>query len=136
MDATLLDTDMLSEILKRRSARVMAKTAAYLEEHGRFTFSAFSRFEIRRGYVERRATRQLARFNVFCGHSLVLPVTDVIFDRACDLWAEARQGGHPCGDADVLIAATALEHSLVLASGNLRHFDWVPTLKLADWRTE
>jgi tRNA(fMet)-specific endonuclease VapC len=42
MDATLLDTDILSEILKQRNPRVMAKASAYLDEHGRFTFSAFS----------------------------------------------------------------------------------------------
>ena len=83
MDATLLDTDILSEILKRRDAQVTAQAAAYLREHGQFTISAFSRFEVRRGYVERRATRQLARFDVFCGHSLVLPATDAVFDRAC-----------------------------------------------------
>lgn len=136
MDATLLDTDILSEILKQRSALVTAKAAAYLREHSQFTFSAFSRFEVRRGYVERRATRQLARFDVFCGHSLVLPVTDAVFDRACLLWAEAKQGGQPCGDADLLIAATALEHNLALATGNLRHFSWVPNLRLVDWRAE
>ena len=136
MDATLLDTDILSEILKRRDAQVTAQAAAYLREHGQFTISAFSRFEVRRGYVERRATRQLARFDVFCGHSLVLPATDAVFDRACILWAEARHGGHPCGDADLLIAATALEHNLALASGNLRHFTWVPKLRLEDWRSE
>ena len=135
MDATLLDTDMLSEILKQRNARVTTKAATYLEEHGRFTFSAFSRFEIRRGYVERRATRQLARFNVFCDHSLVLPITDAILDRACVLWAEARHSGHPRGDADLLIAATALENNLSLASGNIRHFAWLSKLGLEDWRT-
>jgi tRNA(fMet)-specific endonuclease VapC len=135
MDATLLDTDILSEILKQRIARVTAKAAAYLEVHGQFTYSAFSRFEVRRGYLERRATRQLIRFDEFCGRSLVLPITDSVLDRACILWAEARHGGHPCGDADLLIAATALEHNLVLASGNLRHFEWMPNLTLEDWRS-
>jgi tRNA(fMet)-specific endonuclease VapC len=136
MDATLLDTDILSEVLKQRDAHVMANASIYLKEHGQFTFSAFSRFEVRRGYVERGATSQLARFEVFCEHSLVLSISEAVFDRACALWAEARRGGHPCGDADLLIAATALEHNLALTSGNLRHYRWVPQLKLADWRTE
>jgi tRNA(fMet)-specific endonuclease VapC len=104
MDATLLDTDILSEILKQRNATVVANAAKYLAEHGQFVFSAFSRYEIRRGFFERRATRQLERFEEFCAHSSVLPVTDAVFDQAATLWASARRGGHSCGDADLLIA--------------------------------
>jgi predicted nucleic acid-binding protein len=54
--------------------------------------------------------------------------------RAADLWAEARRGGHPQSDADLIIAATALEHGLALVTGNTTHFSWIPGLKLADWR--
>jgi tRNA(fMet)-specific endonuclease VapC len=134
MDAVLLDTDILSEVLKHRNATVIANASAYLPQHAQFTFSAFSRFEIRRGYHEKKASKQLARFDTFCGKSLVLPVNDAIFDRAAILWAQARRSGHACGDADVLIAATALEHGLVLATGNLRHFAWVPGLRTENWR--
>src|SRR5260221_9181339 len=135
MDAALLDTDTLSEILKARNAMVAAKAMSYLRHHNHYTFSAFSRFEIRRGWVDKQATRQLANFEVFCGHSLVLPLTDAIFDRAAALWATSRQGGHPNGDADLLIAATALENDLVLVTGNLRHFGWMSGMKVEDLRT-
>lgn len=134
MDATLLDTDILSEILKQRNATVVANAATYLAEHGQFLFSAFSRYEIQRGFLERGATRQLERFEEFCAHSSVLAVTDAVFDQAAMLWAAARQGGHASGDADLLIAATAQIHGLVLATGNARHFQWTPNLTLADWR--
>jgi tRNA(fMet)-specific endonuclease VapC len=135
MGPTLLDTDILSEVIKQRNAAVTAKATAYLQQFGQFTISAFSRFEVRRGYLLKSATPQLARFEVFCSHSVVLPVTDAIFDHAALLWAEAQQGGHPCGDADLVIAATALVHGLVLATGNVRHFSWITGLKIADWRT-
>jgi tRNA(fMet)-specific endonuclease VapC len=135
MDVTLLDTDILSEFLKQRNCAVNEMAASYLQEYGQFTFSAFSRFEIRRGFLERQAVRQLERFEEFCRHSLVLPVSDAIFDRACHLWVKARQGGHPCSDADLLIAATALVHKLTLSTGNMRHFDWMPNLTLIDWRS-
>jgi tRNA(fMet)-specific endonuclease VapC len=134
MDASLLDTDTLSEILKRRNAAVAAKAAAYLKQHGQFAFSVFSRFEIRRGYLEKQASRQLANFDVFCGHSLVLPLDDMIFDEAALLWSQARQGGNPRSDADLLIAATAARHNLVLVTGNHRHFAWIPGLRIDDWR--
>jgi tRNA(fMet)-specific endonuclease VapC len=135
MDPTLLDTDMLSEVLKQRNVAVTAKAATYLQQHGQFTISAFSRFEIRRGFFAKQASKQLARFETFCNHSVLLPITDAIFDRAAILWADAQSGGHPCGDADLLIAATAMTHDLVLATGNLRHFAWISGLKTKDWRT-
>lgn len=135
MDATLLDTDILSEILKQQNETVTAKAASYLEEHSQFAFSAFSRFEIQRGFLERQAIRQLERFGEFCRHSTVLPVTDAVFDRAGILWAAARQGGHPCGDADLIIAATAQLHNLTLVTGNIRHFAWATNLTLTDWRS-
>jgi tRNA(fMet)-specific endonuclease VapC len=93
MDASLLDTDILSEFLKEKNAAVAAKALAYLQEHGQFTFSGMTRFEIRRGYLETKASRRIARFDVFCERSIVLPITDRIFDRAAELWAEARQSG-------------------------------------------
>jgi tRNA(fMet)-specific endonuclease VapC len=110
MDVALLDTDTLSEVLKQRNPPVAKHAAAYIQAHGQFCFSAFTKFEILRGYKESKATRQIPKFAHFCSQSLVLPVTDPIFDRAADLWVVARQGGHPHGDADLLIAATALEH--------------------------
>jgi tRNA(fMet)-specific endonuclease VapC len=61
-------------------------------------------------------------------------VTDAIFDRAADLWVIARQGGYPHGDADLIIAATALEHARALVTGNTPHFAWIPGLVIADWR--
>jgi len=107
MDAALLDTDILSEGLKQRNAAV-ATTAAYLQDQ--------------------------CRFATFCQHSPTLPVTDPVFHRAADLWVTARQGAHPYGDADLLIAATALEYGRVLVTGNPNHFAWIPGLTVTGWR--
>jgi predicted nucleic acid-binding protein len=134
MEIALLDTDMLSEVLKQRNPQVVAKATAYLRSHGSFAFSAFTRFEIARGFKEKGATNQLTRLREFCQHSLILPVTDSIFERAEDLWAIARNGGLPCGDADLIIAATALETGRVLVTGNMNHYAWISGLKREDWR--
>lgn len=134
MDAALLDTDILSEVLKQRNPAVTQKATEYLNGHQRFTFSAITRFEIARGYTESRSQRLLARFAEFCRRSEVVPVSDDVIDRAIDLWAVARRGGHPHGDAGLLIAATALVQGRTLVTGNTAHFQWVPGLTLDDWR--
>ena len=89
----LLDTDLLSEVLKQKHAIVVQKATAYLQAHQRFTFSAFTRYEVVRGLKAKRATRQLKRFVTFCQHSLILPITDDDLDRAADLWATADRTG-------------------------------------------
>ena len=134
MAPAILDTDILSEVLKQRHPNVRKNSRQYLRSHGQFAISAVTRFEIIRWYKELGAVRPLERFLTFCGQSLVLPVTDDLFDRAADLWVLARRGGHPCNDADLLIAATALEANRRLISGNTAHFAWIPGLVLEDWR--
>ncbi len=134
MTIALLDTDTLSELLKQRNLQVNSRAAEYLRRHRQFTFSVFTRFEIARGFKEKGATTQLTRFREFCLHSLILPVTDAIFDRAEDLWAMARKSGLPHGDADLIIAATAMESGRILVTGNTTHYSWIPGLTLYDWR--
>jgi tRNA(fMet)-specific endonuclease VapC len=130
----LLDTDILSELLKQKNAAVVAKAAAYLAQHGQFALSALTRYEITRGLREKGATAQLQNFEAFCRHSLVLPLTDGVLDRAADLWVLAGLQGKPRSDADLFIAATTLEHGRILVTGNTAHFSWIPNLTLEDWR--
>src|SRR5947209_58385 len=105
----LVDTDIVSEVLKQKHPIVIQKAAAYLRAHARFILSAFTRYEVVRGLKAKGAARQLARFTAFCQNSLILPITDDILDRAADLWATADRTGQPKRDADLIIAATAQE---------------------------
>src|SRR6478672_1919370 len=49
MPAALLDTDTISEMLRRRNPIVEQNAAIYLKENGPFAFSAISYYEIVRG---------------------------------------------------------------------------------------
>jgi len=130
----LLDTDILSEVLKQKHPGVVQKASAYLQQHQQFAFSAMTRYEVVRGLKDKGASKQLRKFETFCQHSLLLALTDAILDRAADLWVIARKGGLPKRDADLFIAATALEHGRVLVTGNTPHFSWIPGLVVEDWR--
>jgi predicted nucleic acid-binding protein len=41
--------------------------------------------------------------------------------------------GAPLGDADLRIAAIALARSLIVVTGDVRHFQWVPGLVVENW---
>ena len=134
MDEALLDTDILSEVLKRKDKQVLATARQYLAEHQRLAFSAITAYEIIRGMHAKRATRQLAEFLQTLDTSDVLPLSMPLLMRAAELWAVGENGGYPHDDADLIIAATALDGGRTLVTGNTDHFSWIDGLRLSDWR--
>jgi tRNA(fMet)-specific endonuclease VapC len=64
----------------------------------------------------------------------VLPLTDDIIVQAADLYALLHQAGQLISDADILIAATALKHNLVMVTENVNHFRRIPGLSIESWR--
>ena len=60
MPVLLLNTDTLSEIIKRRNTAVVRKADEYVARHGPFSFSLMTRFEILRGLKAKHATAQLS----------------------------------------------------------------------------
>jgi len=52
----------------------------------------------------------------------LLPVTKAISDRWGILAARSQQQGKPLGNIDGLLAATAIEHGLTVATHNTKHF--------------
>ena len=134
MDEALLDTDILSEVLKGKDANVVAKARLYHAQYGQFVFSAMTYYEVLRGIQLKKATKQIAQFPQFASSADVVPISIPILERAADLWVSALTGGHPHGDADLIIAATALELGRLLVTGNTPHFSWIPGLRIEDWR--
>jgi tRNA(fMet)-specific endonuclease VapC len=134
MDEALIDTDILSEVLKGKDARVLANLQLYLTQHSRLAFSAITFYEIVRGLVVTGASQQLTRFLQMAGNSEIVPVSLSILRRMADLWAAANIGGFPRNDADLIIAASALEVGRVLVTGNTSHFAWIQGLRLDNWR--
>lgn len=49
--------------------------------------------------------------------------------------AELEAKGQRIDDADIIIAATALEGGMTLVTGNTKHFSRIPGLKLENWFT-
>ena len=46
---------------------------------------------------------------------------------------ELEKQGLRIGDMDIFIAATALEEDLILVTGNVKHFERIPDLKIQNW---
>lgn len=129
--AYLFDTDAISELLRPRP---LARYVGWLETIPRdeqFT-SAVTVGELFQGAF-RSSARERHLANI---EERVLPAVTVlpydvpvarIFGR---IRAELEASGDILPDADLQIAATALRHDLELVTGNVRHFERIPDLRL------
>ena len=64
----------------------------------------------------------------------VLPVSEDVMFKWRLLVEEGRKSGHTFSRPDLIIAATALDAGRTLVTGNTAHYEWIPGLKLEDWR--
>jgi tRNA(fMet)-specific endonuclease VapC len=135
---TILDTDIFSEFLRGRNAAVAGRAAQYQRVHGRFTISAITLMEMCSGWQRRgdqaRSTAVLQRISAW----EVLAIDGAVCALAGRIDGDLIRTGQPIGIADALIAATALHHGLVLATGNGEHYRRLQPLGypvvLDDWR--
>jgi tRNA(fMet)-specific endonuclease VapC len=128
----ILDTDTLSAVMRNVPVAVL-RAGTYLAEQGKFTFSVITRYEILRGLMAKSADSQIGAFGRFCEASETLYLTDAVVERAAAIYAELRKAGPLIGDADILIAATALEKGAGLVTNNGRHFKRIPGLCVENW---
>ncbi len=132
MNELLLDTDTLSFFL-RNVPKVMAEANKYLKFHQGFTFSIITRFEILRGLKAKNALSQIAKFEGICQFSKILELNDNAIVKAADIYADMYKRGQIIGDADILIAATALENNLPIVTNNESHFNRITGLQILNW---
>jgi tRNA(fMet)-specific endonuclease VapC len=71
-------------------------------------------------------------FLALLGRVEVFDLNQDIMQRFARIRGSLRTTGRIVGDADILIAATAIHHGLTLVTRNRRHYDRIPGLMLYD----
>jgi tRNA(fMet)-specific endonuclease VapC len=128
----LLDTNIVSASLKQN-----VKINAKLEEVSRLELDIFisgiTYYEVQRGLLRSNATKKLAWFQQFCQDYPILFLNDLrIFEKASEIHADLTNRGKIIQDADILIAATAIIHNLILVSHD-SDLTRVKYLQLENW---
>jgi predicted nucleic acid-binding protein len=129
--AYLFDTDAISELLRPHPLPAYVKWLTTLPREEQYT-SAVVVGELYKGaYRSKAKQRHLDNIE----HRILPAVTCLPYDVATanlfgQIRAQLEEAGNILPDADLQIAATAIYHDLELVSGNLRHFDRIPKLKL------
>ena len=129
----LFDTDICVEILRGNTVPV-DRRAAYA---GEVSVSFMTAAELYYGvYKSAAKEKNLGVVKAFLLAVNVIESDAQIEQRFGQLKAELSSRGTTVADANLLIAATALERCTFLVTGNTRHFETIPGLEIRDWRTE
>jgi predicted nucleic acid-binding protein len=129
--AYLFDTDAISELLRPRPLQPYVEWLKTIPRDAQFT-SAVTVGELFKGAF-RSAAKERHLINI---EERVLPAVTILpFDLSTArvfgmIRAELEMAGNILPDADLQIAATAIYHDLELVTGNIRHFQRIPNLRL------
>lgn len=128
----LLDTNIVTAYIKG-DRRVLNRLRDATRGNQNIFISCITYYEIRRGFIYSNASRRQRVFDALRATVATLLLDDLaLLETAAFIHADLRRRGRPIQDADILIAATALLHNLILISDDtdLRN---IPTLRLENW---
>jgi predicted nucleic acid-binding protein len=134
----LLDTDILSNLLKRVPSMTLIAKLVSVPPEQQFT-SSITLGELVYGAcrLPRRASALLEQLDKTLLPNLpVLPFDVAAARRYGEIRAELERRGTPLGDADLRIGAIALARNLIVVTGNIRHFQRIPELSVENWLEE
>lgn len=138
MDRSLLDTDILSEVLKNRDQTVAPQARTYMAEHARLTVSAVTVMEVVKGFQQVQREDRLELFLSVISTLEILPFDSTAAVLARRIYGDLHRTGQPIGRADPMVAATAVMSGLVIVTGNTGHYDRIARLgfplMIANWR--
>jgi tRNA(fMet)-specific endonuclease VapC len=138
MDKALLDTDILSEYLKGHNPNVINHAARYAQEHGIFTFTSVTVYEIVYGLELKGASTQLKKAMAWLNQNEEITPVNADYLTAATIKATARKQGVVLELPDSLIAAVATRLQLTLVTGNIEDFQSIQRIGLEfaiqNWR--
>lgn len=128
----LLDTDICILYLARRSAKVLRRLQATPMQE--IAVCSVVKAELFYGAWKSANPRQtIARQRQFLDSFVSLPFDDSAAEVYGRERARLAKLGTPIGPNDLLIAAIALAHNLILVTHNTREFGRVAGLQIEDW---
>jgi len=130
----LLDTDILSKLMKSAPASALVTRLARVPPEDQFTSSVTFGEILYGAHRSSRTAALLERIEETLLPELPILPFDADAARRCGkLRAELERRGTPIGDADTRVASIALSRGLTVVTGNERHFQQVPGLEIEDW---
>ncbi len=138
IDRIMLDSGPLGKLAHSRAPQeIVDWQNSLLAAHYILIVPEISDYEIRRSLLLDQLHRSLARLDDLKASLIYQPITTAVMFRAAELWADARRRGRSTADpkeldADVILAAMALEAGATVATENVGHLSRYVSAK--HWR--
>lgn len=134
MMSYLLDTCVVSDFVKGEENTLKRLKSS---SPGDVFISSITVMEVNYGLAvnPQRAVKIQALLETFLSSITILPFGSEAAEQAAQIRSILKTAGTPIGAYDVLIAATALTHNLIIVTSNIREFQRVPDLKIENWRS-
>jgi tRNA(fMet)-specific endonuclease VapC len=127
----LLDTSILSDLVRRPQGRIAERIAELGEE--RVITSIVVACELRFGVAKRDSKKLSRQVEAVLGAITVLPLEPGIDRHYAAIRATLEKQGTPIGANDLLIAAHARALHAVCVTANVAEFSRVSGLKVENW---
>ncbi len=127
----LLDTNILSDLLKNPQGNVTQKIEQVGEDH--VCTSVIVASELRFGAVKKGSAELTSRVEAILSAIEILSYDAPADIHYTKLRTHLEKKGTPIGPNDMLIAAQALASDLVVVTANIKEFRRVPKLKVENW---
>ena len=127
----LLDTNICIALLRGGNRNVATRLIEAGE--GNCSLSVITVYELMFGaYHSQHESSEVPKVRLLTEHFPLIPLLDSAEEYAI-LKTRLRAAGTPIDDFDLMIAATALTHNLVLVTDNTKHFQRITGLRLENW---
>ncbi|MEO1209993.1 MAG: type II toxin-antitoxin system VapC family toxin [Cyanobacteria bacterium J06638_20] len=129
----LLDTCVISDFIKGEiGTTVRLRQTPPVD----IAISAITVMELRYGLIlnPQRAQKIEPVIASILSSGIILPFDTAEAEQVAQIRAVLKSQGQPIGAYDVLIAATALQHNLIMVTANQREFERVSGLQTENWR--
>lgn len=128
----LLDTNTCIRFINGRSPRIRAKLLTIDDTD--IAISTIVQAEMYAGSAKSQTSQRSREIQEeFFRRFVTIPFDTLTARIYGDIRGHLETQGTPIGGNDLLIAATAIAHDLMLVTHNTREFRRVPGLKLEDW---
>lgn len=115
------------------------RARAYQAAEARFTISSITVLEVVKGLHKVHREAEVERFLATLPTLEVIAVSTDEAVEAGRIYAELERTGQPIGQADLMLAAVAIVHGLVLVTGNEDHYRRMQrlprNLAIENWRS-
>ena len=128
----LIDTNICIYIMNKRPAEVIKKFKKF--DLGEIGISTITISELEYGVAKStHREKNQQRLKEFIAPLEILTYNEIAAKTYGDIRFQLEKRGQPIGPLDLLIAAHALSHNLILATNNDKEFKRIKKLKVENW---